>query len=213
MKKINLLKDIIIVDKNALLQAINSQKEFGITAFGEIVYEPKEEILIYRGKLTPKHSALKPPKPLTIQQLLGENYKIVENEDKVAIKAALAWQDIIKLNYTNASYDDTTNDGVNEFSNQKLEEIGWWADEFEIKYRELIDIIEKECEGTLLCVEQDEPYRFSGLGFIADNEHAYRLLYQYCKEKIEHLIASDPLYAKENLNDDEQKAAQYFGIL
>ncbi len=213
MKKINLLKDIVIVEKNELLNAINSQKPFGITVDGRITYTPNEEIVIYKGQHTPSVSALTPPKPITVEKLLGENYKVVETEDKVAIKASMAWQEIIKLNYENSSYDDTTNDGVHEFSDKKLEEIGWHADEFEIKYRELIDIIEEKCEGTLLCVEQEEPYRFSGLGFIADNEHAYEVLYEHCQKRIKQIIETDPLYAPENLSDDEEEAARYFKVL
>ena len=214
MKKFNLLKEIIIVDKNELLNAINSQKEFGIKLDGSITYEPQNEIVIYKGKHTPKISALAPPKPISIQEMLGENYRIAESEGKIGIKAANAFREIVKFNYDNALYDDTTNEGVHEFADKKLEEIGWHADEFEIKYRELIEVLEEKCDGTLLCIEQEKPsYQFSGIGFIDDKDAAYKLLYEYVQKRIKEKMASDPLFAPENLNEDEEEAARYFKLL
>ena len=214
MKKFNLLKEIIIVDKQELLNAINSQKEFGIKLDGSITYEPQNEIVIYKGQHTQKVSALAPPKPISIQEILGENYKMAESEGKIGIKAANAFREIVKFNYDNALYDDTTNEGVHEFADKKLEEIGWHADEFEIKYRELIDVLEEQCEGTLLCIEQEEPsYQFSGLGFVDDKDAAYAILYKYAQEKIKEKMASDPLFAPENLSEDEEEAARYFKLL
>ncbi len=214
MKKFNLLKEIIIVDKQELLNAINSQKGFGIKLDGSITYNPQNEIVIYKGQHTPKVSALAPPKPISIQEILGENYKMVENEGKIGIKAANAFREIVKFNYDNALYDDTTNEGVHEFADKKLEEIGWYADEFEIKYRELIEVLEEKCDGTLLCIEQEKPsYQFSGIGFIDDKEAAYKILYDYVREKIEEKMKEDPLFSPENLSEDEEEAARYFKLL
>ena len=214
MKKFNLLKEIIIVDKQELLNAINSQKGFGIKLDGSITYNPQNEIVIYKGQHTPKVSALAPPKPISIQGILGENYKMVENEGKIGIKAANAFREIVKFNYDNALYDDTTNEGVHEFADKKLEEIGWHADEFEIKYRELIEVLEEKCDGTLLCIEQEKPsYQFSGIGFIDDKEAAYKILYDYVREKIEEKMKEDPLFSPENLSEDEEEAARYFKLL
>ncbi len=206
MKKFNLIQEIIIIDKTQLLEAISSEKEFGITIDGHITYKPNKEIVIYKGKASSKHS--------TITELLGTNYKIAENENQIAIKASLAWQNIIKYNYNLATYDDTTNEGVNEFEDNKLEKLGWHADEFDISYRELIEEMEKKCDGTLLCIEQEEPdYRFSGLGFVSDLTQAYKTLFTYAQEKIKEKLQNDPYFQKETLNEDEQIAARYFKIL
>jgi hypothetical protein len=214
MKKVNLLKKIIIADKKELLQALNSQKYFGITVDGKITYTPDEEVVIFKTKHTPKLTPLTPSKPLDIAEVLGSNYKVVENEEQVGIKASLAWQEIIKLNYDLALYDDTTGDGIDEFSDNDLEALGWHADEFEIKYRELVEVLENKCEGLLLCIEQEEPsYRFSGLGFITDPKSAYEVLFEYVQKKIAQKMEQDPLYAKEKLTDDEQEAAKYFKLL
>ncbi len=214
MKKLNLLKHIIICNKNELLNAINSQKYFGITLDGKITFDPDNKIVIYKGKHTPKISALAPPKPITIAELLGENYKIVENENQVGIKATLAWQEIIGFNHDLATYNDTTGDGVYEFADKDLEDIGWHADEFEIDYRELIELIEEKCAGTLLCIEREEPsYQFSGLGFIDDPKETYGVLYDFCQKKVKEKIETDFAYAKENLSDKEEEAAKYFKVL
>ncbi len=214
MKKFNLLKEIIIVDKSELLQAINSQKEFGIKIDGSITYEPQKEIVIFIGKHTPTLMALAPAKPLKLEDFFGTSYRIVETEEKVAIKASLAWQDIIKLNYDKAMYDDTSGDGVAEFADKDLEDIGWHADEFEITYRELVEVLEEQAEGLLLCIEQEgESYHFSGLGFIDDPKEAYAILYEYAKERIAQKMKEDPLYASDKLSDDEAEAARYFSVL
>lgn len=217
MKKFNLFNEIITTNKQALLSAINSQKEFGITTQGEIVYTPfaAKEILIYQGQHTPSQkSALIPQQNPTLASLLGKNYQVVEDDERVLIKAFSNWQELIGVNKTRASYDDTTGDGVDKFSYEPLEDIGWHATEFEITYRELVEYLEEHCDGTLLCIETEEPsYQFSGLGFFVDERDAYDKAYSYCQTKIKKLIAEDPLFAKETLSDDELEAAEYFKVL
>jgi hypothetical protein len=217
MKKFNLFNEIIVVDKQALLNAINSQKEFGISTDGTICYAPFADnaILIYQGRHTPKqHNALMPQKTQSLGDILGEKYQLVEDDDRILIKAFGNWQELINVNRPRASYDDTTGDGVSEFSSQELEDIGWNATEFNISYRELVEAIEQECDGTLLCIEQEEPsYQFSGLGFIADDTQAAQVAFTYCHNKIKKIMQEDPLYAKDKLSDDEKEAAEFFKCL
>lgn len=213
MKKFNLFNEIIVMSKNELLQAINSGKTFAVNIHGKVQFPPyaDNEILIYEGV----HSAaqnvgIAMPKPLNLETALGKDLRVVVDDDRVLIKAAPAWQSIIKLNVPRASYDDTTGDGISEFSNKDLEDLGWHATEFNISYRDLVELIEEHSEGTLICIEQQEPYQFSGLGFIEDNKKSYELLYSYCQEKIKELMQNDEDFAKENLTDDELEAAEYF---
>ena len=217
MKKFNLFKEIIVADRQKLLNAINSQKEFGITISGDVIYAPfdKDAILIYQGRHIPKaHYALMPAKPQRLGEILGDKYQLVEDDDRVLIKAFGNWQELIKVNTPRASYDDTTGDGVSEFSSDKLEDIGWNATEFNITYRDLVEEIEAKCDGTLLCIEQEEPsYQFSGLGFIANDDQAAEVAFKYSQERIKKMIQEDPLYAKEKLSDDEQEAAEFFKCL
>ena len=216
MKKFNLFKEIIIVDKPALLHAVNASKEFAIDIFGNVHYEPfpKRTAFIFQGKHVPQAAiSLSPSSAPSLGSVLGKNYQVLEDEDRVLIKAFSNWQEIIKRNLQEASYDDTTADGVSEFSSKDLEDIGWHATEFNIDYRTLVEELEEKCEGILLCIEQDDPYQFSGLGFLSDDTHAKEVLFDFCRSKIEEMMQNDASYAPQNLTEDEKEAAQFFGLL
>jgi len=214
MKKFNLFKEIITVNRSELLKAINSTRVYGIDIKGQIIYKPfsKDAILIYEGQHIPAPTtALMPPKPQTLEEILGKNYQVVEDDDRVLIKAFANWQTLIAVNMPNASYDDTTNDGVDKFADEEIEEIGWQATEFNISYRELVEILEDKCSGTLLCIEQEEPsYQFSGLGYLHDNKESYDVLYEYCQTKIKELLNNNADYTKDLLTDDQEEAVEYF---
>ena len=214
MKKFNLFNEIIVVNKSNLLNAVNSNKEFAIDINGEILYEGFDKgAVIFRGTADKKpQNSLSPNTSKPFSEILGKNYQIVEDGERALIKAFSNWQNIIEFNAENASYDDTTADGVAEFSNKDLEEIGWHATEFDINYRTLVEVLEENCDGVLLCIEQEEPYQFSGLGFLADNEHAKEVLYNYCKKEAKKLMDEDEMYAKEYLDNDELEAAEFFGL-
>jgi len=216
MKTFNLFKEIIVSNKTAILQAINSSKKFGLDIHGAIKYEPfsEDDIFIFIGKHTPQPiTALTPQKPFSLEAFFGKNYQIVEDDERVLIKAFSNWQEIIGFNLPRATYDDTTGDGVSEFSYQPIEDIGWNATEFNINYREIVEFLEEQCEGTLLCIEQEEPYQFSGLGFLNEKEKAAQALFSYVQGKISTLMESDTDYKKENLTDDEAEAATFFQLL
>ena len=206
MKKFNLFKEIIVADKEELFEALKSDKIFGVRVDGAICYEPfgAHDVLIFSGSTEIKSS---------LEEALGKNYQIVEDEERVLIKAASNWQEIIGFNKARATYDDTTADGVDELGTQEMEVIGWHATEFNISYRTLVEVLEKECSGTLLCIEYEEPYRFSGLGFVDDLDEARDVLFAFCKKEIQRLIATDDDFQKESLSDDEKEAAEFFGVL
>ena len=216
MKKFNLFKEIITASKKEVIQAINSGKTFGINIKGEVVYEPfdAEEILIFSGKHTPKSvSAMTPPTPMKIEEVFGKNYQIVEDDDRVLIKAFSNWQELIGLNMPRCSYDDTTADGVAEFSNRDLEEIGWQATEFNIDYRAIVEEIEAKCAGYVLCIEQEEPqYQFSGLGFIANDAESKQVVFDFAKKHVQHMIDTHEDFVRADLTDEEEDAAKFFGL-
>ena len=215
MKKFNLFKEIIIVDKSVLLQALNSSKTFGITISGEIKYEPfaDKDIFIYQAKHTPAPtSALSPAAIPSLESMLGKNYQLVIDDERVLVKAFSNWQALIGVNTPRASYDDTTGDGVAEFSNKKLENIGWHATEFNVKYRELVELIEEKCEGIILCIEQEEPYQFSGLGFITNDDATEKIMYEYCQKFVKDKLENDDDFDKDDLNDDQEEALEFFNL-
>lgn len=216
MKKFNLVKEIISVDKAAMMAAINTPKPFGITIKGEIhhpPYDPKS-CYVFQGSIErPAVSPMMPAKPKSLADLLGGNMQVVEAEDRVLIKAARAWQQIMQYNLPNADYDDTTGDGVAEFTDKELEEIGWQATEFNINYRELVELIEADCDVTLFCIENEgEHYQFSGMGFINDIECARKTCFDYCVKRINNILKEDSSYHHADLTDDEEEALEFFGI-
>ncbi len=214
MKKFNLIHEIIVVERSALFNAINSTNEFAITYAGEIIESNFESHpLIYRGSIAPAPvSALTPQQPRSLNEILGHNYKIVEDDERILIKAAGAWKEILNLNIRHCDYDDSSGDGISVFADKELEEMGWHATEFDIEYRDIVDVIEASCEGILLCIEQKEPYQFSGLGFIFDKPCARTQVRKFCKQQIQDKLMNDPLFAKEKLTDDEIEAAAFFGL-
>lgn len=209
MKKFNLFKEIIVVAREDFMRALNSHKKFAIASNGTIVYEPFEPdlISIYEGSI-PSPSPLSPNLSRPISEMLGRDYRIVEDEDRILIKTAGAWQNIIGWNRIRALYDDTTADGIDKFSDKELEQIGWHATEFNISYREIVEQFENEAEGVILCIEQEEPYQFSGLGFISNLESTRTLAFEFCAVKIKEILSNDPDYV--TLTDDETEAAEFF---
>jgi len=206
MKKFNLFKEIIVVDKSKLLEAIASQKHFGIRVDGTTCNEPFtiNDILIYSG-ITDTNAPL--------ENALGKNYQLVVDDNRVLIKAFSNWQEIIGFNKHRATYDDTTADGVDAFSTKEMEEIGWNATEFNISYRAIVDMLESTYNGVLICIEQEEPYQFSGLGFVENLDDAKNMMFDYCQKEIKKLMIEDDDFALENLTDDELEAARFFNLL
>lgn len=207
MKRFNLLNETIVTNKVELLGAINSSKIFAINIKGKILYEPfsSEDILIFikEGDNTISSDGIK------YETILGYGYGIVEHEDTISIKAYSNWKDIVRWNTTHASYFN----GVMEFSNKDLEDIRWHAKEFGISYKELIDLLEKKCDGTLLYVEQEEPFIFSTIGFLKDNDNAKEVLFRFCQTIVKNMIENDDDLEIANMEDDEAFAASFFEAL
>jgi len=215
MKKFNLFNEIITSSKTEILKAINKNKTFAINISGEVLSEPidTKEILIFKDKLEITNSTgLNQSKPQSLADMFGKNYQIVEDGDRVLIKAFSNWQALIAINTPNASYDDTTADGVAEFGNKDLESLGWNATDFNVGYRSLVEVLEEKCSGYILCIEQVDPYQFSGLGFISDNKEAYDILFTYCQERIKKIMLEDSDFAKDNLDDDELEVLKFFKL-
>ena len=214
MKKFNLFNEIIIVNKQSLLQAINKVDIFAINIDGNILYEPfsTNEILIYKGSYIHKQTPLSNNSTISLTTVLGKNYQLVEDGDRVLIKAFSNWQEIININTVNASYDDTTADGVAEFSCKDLEDIGWQVTEFNLRYRTLVEVLEDRCDGILLCIEQEEPYQFSGLGFLSDDKQAKKVMFDYCQSYVKDKLENDEDFTKDELDDDQLEALEFFKL-
>ena len=205
MKKFNLFNEIITAKTREIKEAIDSGEKFAINSDGQILQRDLKEgdIIIYSGIADNN---------VGLEKALGAKYQVVVSEDRVLIKAFSNWQEIIAINTPLASYDDTTADGVAEFSDKDLEEIGWQATEYNINYRSLVELLEEKVEGVTLCIEQEEPYQFSGFGFITNNTQAKDVMYEYCKEVVKNKLENDDNFKEEYLEDDQFEAKEFFGL-
>lgn len=214
MIEFNVVDERIVVDKADLISYLNSQKTFVITYKGEVKSSDlaENDILIFKSKEQKKTaSSMGMSAAPSLAQIFGSLYTIVEESDRVSIDASAAWSDIVALNSTHAHYDDTSSDGIMGFKDDVLEEIGWQAIEFKVTDREIAEVIEKECEGVLLSYHKESPFTFFALGFITDMECAREKARMMAIEVIKDKMANDEDYAY--LDDDEEEAARYFGVI
>ncbi len=215
MKKFNIVEEKISVKKSALMQAVNLGKEFAITHTGEVVYPPysDKDIFIFKGALMVDTPAFAIAKQRGLTELFGQLYKVTETGDEVIFEAENAWGEIVGFNQENASYDDTTSDGIMDLGDKELEEMSWHATEFGISNRDISDVIEEGCEGTLFCLHKETPFMFSALIFVDDFACARQKVRAFIKAKIADKIANDPDFVRETLTDDEEEAARFFEVI
>jgi hypothetical protein len=215
MKVYNLLNYQVEVDKSAFLNAINAQKPIAITLAGNIV-EGEQNTLpaqpyIFVGK--PKSlvgSTLIKPTPLA--KILGDNYEVKDNGDKISIYAGKAWQEVLKANEPFYLYQDTTSDGVTEFSDNELDDLIWYSCEFGINYREVAEFLEQNVEGTVVCVENENPYHFNGCVYAENIEEARKKAFEFIKETLKKRIENKEIDL-DNLEDNEEEALKFFGLI
>ncbi len=101
-------------------------------------------------------------------------------------------------------YHDHPNDGIDLFCDKELEEIGWHSCVFDfIKYRDIADFIEENCEGTLTFI--DHPLGFNGFVEVDDIKDVRTQVRQYIAKRIK----EEKL---EEYDDDQIEALEYFGI-
>ncbi len=215
MKKFNLEKEHISIKKDGLLRAINSGKEFAITHDGRVVTPPypDKDIFIYKGSIPiPNLIALK-TEAVNLSTMFGTLYKVEEKDDEVIFFAALAWNEIVPINLENASFDDTTSDGIMDLGDSELEDMSWHGIEFGVTNRDISDVIEAECEGTLFCIHTEEPFMFSSLVYVDDMACARERVREYITNIIKDKLDNDPDYKRDDLSEDQEEAAKFFGVL
>jgi len=210
MKKINLLTDEISVKSSSLINALNRKQKFAISVDGEIHFEPFEENTVYIYKGLPEQKSGLSLSPLSI---LKGAYKLRQQSENIYINAGGEWQNILDMNTPIALYEDVSADGIDVFKDEELENIGWYATDFNIEYREIVEVIEEKLDNAhLIFIEVDSPYRFSGFCVSNDLESTRSIVFNYVKEKIIDKLKNDPDFDQETLTSDEKKAAKYFGI-
>lgn len=211
MTTFNLITQTIKVPQVDFIAATHSNKEFAITYTGNIEYAPFENYpYIFMGRAI---RSIVSNQPTPITQSLGKDYKLTIEGPNLAIQCSLAWQNILNINARYASYDDSTGDGVGEFADKEMEDMGWHATDFDLDYRTMVEHIEKTSSGLLFCIEHQEPnYRFSGIAFLDNLTQARKNLKDFCVNYIQDKLNNDEDFARDTLDEDQEKALAFFGI-
>lgn len=101
-------------------------------------------------------------------------------------------------------YHDHPNDGLDVFSDDALEEMGWHSSAFEfIKYRDIAEFIEENCEGTLTF--NDHPMGFNGFVEVDNIEDVQVAVKAFIINEIKNNILDE-------YDDDQKEALEFFGI-
>ncbi len=214
MKLYNLVKDLVKVDKREFIEVVNAGKFIGITPEGEII-EAKEgslpkNLYIYAGVPKPIiGSAVTKATPLA--KTLGENYDIKDEGEKISISAAKAWEEIVESNSKHTLYLDAAGEGISEFSDEELDNLIWYSCEFDINYREVAEFLESSQEGTILCIEREEPYIFNGIALIDNLQKAREDAYRFIQNELKSGIESGKIEL-DDLTDEEIDALKFFEI-
>lgn len=182
MKKIN-IKDIELnIDMISLLELKDVKNKIIIDINGtKYINEeiPKNKAIIYINEAYEKKDNSNDIKSLAKD--IFEKYKPVITGTVCKIKPLNNWQKIIGMNAQNMLYFDHQSDGVEIFEDSILEDYGWHASALEINYRTISDFIEENCEGTLLCY--DNEIQFNGFALVDNIEEARAQVKSFIIEK------------------------------
>ncbi|UTJ07571.1 hypothetical protein [Arcobacter roscoffensis] len=206
MKKIN-IKDLYIdIDLIQLNEFIKVNKTIIIDYKGNLLSENenKEAVVFISSKLDEL-------KRINDLKLLGttlfEKYKPVVSGTNCKIKPLNNWQEIIDFNRKTMLYFDHQSDGVEIFEDSILEDYGWHASALEVNYRQISDFIEENCEGVLLCY--DNEIQFSGFAIEDNIEDLRSSVKKFIIEEAKKNIETNVV----DLDDeDAQEACEFFGI-
>lgn len=123
---------------------------------------------------------------------------------KIDIEKPDVFLKLVEENKNNYLYHDHPSDGLDLFTDEQIENYGWHAVTFEeIKYRDIAQFIEENCEGTFTF--NDHPMGFNGYVIVDDIEQVRIEVKGYIINKIKSLDLSD-------LDDDQKEAVEFFDI-
>lgn len=210
MKDIN-IKDLKIeIELSGLISAIDSNNSFDIDVHGT-VYEnntiPQNEVVIFSS--TKGQTSKMLDMKTKVKNLFGKDYKPQIVGSKCILTPLPSWMHILDLNKNTMLYFDHQTDGVEYFEHKDIEDIGWNAVPFDIKYREICTFIEKNCEGTFLFY--DNEVHFNGFVVVNDVDAVKEQLAKFVSDLIHEKIKSDELDA-ENMDEDQADSLEFFKI-
>jgi hypothetical protein len=208
MKKINIKNIELNIDMISLLEIENKNNKIIIDIDGtKYINEesPKNKAIIYINENYEKKENINDIKSLAND--IFSKYKPFITGTLCKIKPLNNWQNIIGLNAQNMLYFDHQSDGVEIFEDKILEDYGWQASALEINYRTISDFIEENCEGTLLCY--DNEIQFSGFALVDNIEDVRVQVKEFIINKTKENIKNSLL---ELDDDDVVEALEFFDI-
>lgn len=205
MKKIN-IKDLYIdIDLIQLSEFVNVNDILMIDYKGELLTQSNKNPIVLKISDLSKFKQLKDLKQLATT--LFEKYKPIITGTTCRIKPLNNWQEIIDFNREFMLYFDHQSDGVEIFEDSILEDYGWHASALEINYRQISDFIEENCDGILLCY--DNEIQFSGFAIVSDISNVREEVKQFIIKTAKYNIETNVV----DLDDeDAQEACEFFGI-
>ncbi len=211
MKFYNLAEYKTEIEKKAFLNAVNSGSEIGITLDGEIVQAkdgvPKGAYIFIGRPKSLTGSAVTKPTPLA--KVLGENYEVKDEGDKISINAAKAWQEVLLANAPHSLYQDIGGEGISEFSDKELDDLIWYSCEFGIEYRDVAEYLEDKIDGTVIYIENKVPYQFNGCAISDDLQKARKLAFDFIRERIGEKLENGEIEL-DFLSEEEEEALAFF---
>lgn len=208
MKKIN-IKDLELnIDITHILNLYASKTPIIIDVDGN-VYTKLEEVIkkavIFKNLEIKQLSAMLDAK--AIASALLADYKPTISGTICKIKPVSNWQNIIDMNKENMLYFDHQSDGVELFEDKELEDYGWNASALDINYREISEFIEENCDGVLLCY--DNEIQFSGFVIVENIEEVRGKVKEYIINKTKENIKKELIDIED---DDVIESLDFFGI-
>ena len=208
MKKINIKNIELNIDIVQILNLCNVKKTIFIDIDGNVYTEETQTIdkaIIFKSDSSKQLSNLLDAKAIALE--LFSAYKPVITGTICKIKPLQNWQKIIGLNAATMLYFDHQSDGVEIFEDKDLEDYGWQASALDINYREISDFIEENCEGTLLCY--DNEIQFNGFVIIDNIQNTRNQVKEFIINRANEKITNKEV---ELDDDDVIEAFEYFGI-
>lgn len=210
MNDIN-IKDLKInIELATLLNAIDSKNSFDIDVDGNVYINntiPKNKAVIFKAQAQDASGLF--DLQTRVKNLFGKDYKPQIVGSQCIISPLASWMHVLDLNKDTMLYFDHQSDGVEYFEHSDIEDIGWNAAPLDIKYREICDFIEKNCEGTFLFYDNGMHFN----GFVVPNniEEVKTKLTVFVKELLENKIKNDEINVNE-LDDEETESFEFFGL-
>jgi hypothetical protein len=203
------MKDLKIeIDITKILNAVSSKKEFEIDIDGNVYINEKCDQrmpLFFQLNSFENVSSLLDANALI--KNIFKDYKPTINGTLCNLKPLMNWQEVISLNQENMLYFDHHNDGIELFENKELEDIGWNSVPFDIKYREIAEFIETNCEGTFVFYDND--IQFNGFVIVNDIEKVITGVKEFVIKTINEKIKNDLVDLED---EDVIESLEYFEI-